>query len=270
MFDNKKDYFFVTGLPRTGSTLLTSLLSQNPNIHAAGNSPVSQMMFDMHISVTENCDEQFEALGLNGSEYVSDIINRFYSKTKSKYIFDKSRSWGKTLNVDIIKKYITDKPKFIVLLRSVTEIFSSFINLAQKNEIYDQKSYQSILTGNNEVISESYFATLNLIENHFDDCIFIFYDEIVEDPQKVISKIYNFCNIKPKFKHSFSNIKNKYPENDEAYELLGMHDVRPTISKQYYDVKIQDPMIKIMCENMDSNLLGKLINNQRTSHLINN
>ena len=123
MFDNKKDYFFITGLPRTGSTLLTSLLSQNPNIHAAGNSPVSQMMFDMHISVTENCDEQFEALGLNGSEYVSDIINRFYSKTKSKYIFDKSRSWGKTLNVDIIKKYITDKPKFIVLLRSVTEIF---------------------------------------------------------------------------------------------------------------------------------------------------
>ena len=77
----------------------------------------------MHVSVTENCDEQFEALGLNGSEYVSDIINRFYSKTKSKYIFDKSRSWGKTSNVDIIKKYITDKPKFIVLLRSV-EIFS--------------------------------------------------------------------------------------------------------------------------------------------------
>ena len=97
-----------------------------------------------------------------------------------------------------------------------------------------------------------------MIENHFDDCIFIFYDEIVEDPQKVISKIYNFCNIKPKFKHSFSNIKNKYPENDDAYELLGMHDVRPTISKQYYEVEIQDPMIKIMCENMDSNLLGKL------------
>ena len=97
MFDNKKDYFFITGLPRTGSTLLTSLLSQNPNIHAAGNSPVSQMMYDMHVSVTENCDEQFEALGLDGSEYVSNIIDRFYSKTKSKYIFDKSRSWGKDL-----------------------------------------------------------------------------------------------------------------------------------------------------------------------------
>ena len=47
----------------------------------------------------------------------------------------------------------------------------------------------------------------------------------------MISKIYNFCNI-PKFKHSFSNAKNKYPENDGAYELSGMHDVRPTISRQ--------------------------------------
>lgn len=257
MFNNRKDYFFITGLPRTGSTLLSSLLSQNPNIYAAGNSPVSQMMFDMHISVTENCDEQFEALGLDGSEYISDIIDKFYSKTKSKYIFDKSRSWGKNLNIDIIKKYITKKPKFIVLLRSVTEIFSSFINLAEKNEIHDQRNYHSILTGTNEVISESYFATLNLIENHFDNCIFIFYDEIVEDPQKVISKIYNFCNIKSKFKHSFTNIKNKYPENDEAYELLGMHDVRPTILKQHYNVEIQDPMIKILCENMNSNLFNK-------------
>ena len=42
------------------------------------------MMYDMHVSVTENCDEQFEALGLDGSEYVSNIIDRFYSKTKSK------------------------------------------------------------------------------------------------------------------------------------------------------------------------------------------
>ena len=43
MFDNKKDYFFITGLPRTGSTLLTSTKSKHP---CCGNSPVSQMMFE--------------------------------------------------------------------------------------------------------------------------------------------------------------------------------------------------------------------------------
>jgi len=40
----------LSGLPRSGSTLLSAILSQNPLIHAEGNSAVCQLMWDMQMS----------------------------------------------------------------------------------------------------------------------------------------------------------------------------------------------------------------------------
>ena len=38
-------FYFDCGLPRSGSTLLTALLNQNPNIHAGTLSPVMELMY---------------------------------------------------------------------------------------------------------------------------------------------------------------------------------------------------------------------------------
>ncbi len=45
--DNKKNFYFISGLPRTGSTLLSSILYQNPLIHTEGNSALCQLMWDI-------------------------------------------------------------------------------------------------------------------------------------------------------------------------------------------------------------------------------
>ena len=39
-----QQFVCLSGLPRTGSTLLSAILSQNPLIHAEGNSAVSPLM----------------------------------------------------------------------------------------------------------------------------------------------------------------------------------------------------------------------------------
>ena len=41
---------FLAGLPRTGSTVLSAVLSQNPDIYAGTNSPVCQLMIDADAS----------------------------------------------------------------------------------------------------------------------------------------------------------------------------------------------------------------------------
>ena len=38
-------FYFDCGLPRSGSTLLTALLNQNPDIHAGTLSPVLELMY---------------------------------------------------------------------------------------------------------------------------------------------------------------------------------------------------------------------------------
>ena len=86
----------------------------------------------------------------------------FIQKQNPNIFLTKSRSWGGG-SVDTIKKYITDKPKFIVLLSGIQVL----VLYQSGGKIYDQRSYTGVLTGNNEVIwTCSYFATL--IENHFD------------------------------------------------------------------------------------------------------
>jgi len=57
----KKKFFFISGLPRTGSTLLSSILYQNPLIHAEGNSALCQLMWDNYISCLCNSKEQLIA-----------------------------------------------------------------------------------------------------------------------------------------------------------------------------------------------------------------
>jgi sulfotransferase len=43
--NSEKKYFFVSGLPRSGSTLLENLLAQNPRFHATATSGIMDVMF---------------------------------------------------------------------------------------------------------------------------------------------------------------------------------------------------------------------------------
>jgi sulfotransferase len=46
-----KKYAFLSGLPRSGSTLLGSLLNQNPEVHSGPNSPICGMMWHLEQSI---------------------------------------------------------------------------------------------------------------------------------------------------------------------------------------------------------------------------
>ena len=38
-------FYFMAGLPRAGSTLLKSIIDQNPNVHTEPVSPVKELMY---------------------------------------------------------------------------------------------------------------------------------------------------------------------------------------------------------------------------------
>ena len=40
----QKTYYFMAGLPRAGSTLLSAILNQNPRIYSGPSSPVTSIM----------------------------------------------------------------------------------------------------------------------------------------------------------------------------------------------------------------------------------
>jgi len=243
----KKQFVCLSGLPRTGSTLLSSILNQNPKIHAEGNSAVCQLMWDSYISCSINCAEQILANKREKTVFdiISSIPSLYYKDISDEktIIVDKSRSWTIETNVQILQAFIDNNIKIIVLERPLEEVVKSFAKLFKENE----KDFNALqfLKPMSEPIMRSLsgisWAKKNNEKNTF---LFIKYKELVENPQNVMEKIYKFCLWEP-FQHSFENLEVKYPENDEVYKLNGLHSIRDKIGFKENNIQLSQEVIDI-------------------------
>jgi sulfotransferase len=218
----------LSGLPRTGSTLLSSILSQNPEVHAEGNSAVCQLMWDMQQSCEGAASQQLQANNRQADQdaLVASIPAIYYRNVKAQHIVDKCRSWTLPDNMEMLRRYVTDDPKVIVMTRPLKEVVQSFVRLHEANGWADPDA--GLLDPMSEPIMRSQFGVEHARATNSGEFLFIEYADLVSDPQAVVQSIYAFCDWEP-FSHDFDNIVNKHPEDDSVYGLLGMHDVRPTV-----------------------------------------
>ena len=244
-----KNFIGLSGLPRTGSTLLSAILSQNPEIHAEGNSAVCQLMWDMQRSVFGTANQQLIASSrLNtGIELIKNIPNIYYKNITASTVIDKCRSWTLPDNMDMLNKYFEHKPKVLVLERPFVEIVRSYVALRLRNN-YQGNPEEGLLDAWSEPIMRSYEGVKWAKANNNGEFLFIQYDDLLFDSKSTINKIYEFCELES-FEHDFNNIINKYPENDEVYGMLGQHDIRPTLNKRDLDVKLSKDIIA-KCESL--------------------
>jgi sulfotransferase len=244
-----KKFIGLAGLPRSGSTLLSSILSQNPDIHAEGNSAVCQLMWDVQQSCKEKCDEQLTASNRLGTikDLVASIPNTYYKNVTAPIIFDKCRSWTMPDNLAMLYKYFDHSPKVIVLERSIVEIIKSMVYLWRQNNL--QVDPKDLLAEGTDYLMRSLYGLKWAKQNNKGEFLFIQYDDLVNNTSNVLNRVYEFCELES-FKHDFDNIVNKHPENDEVYGLLGQHDIRPTIAKRDLDVTLSDAIIK-RCKELE-------------------
>lgn len=224
-----KTFIGLSGLPRSGSTLLGSILYQNPLIHTEGNSALCQIMWD----VQQSCflSEQLQASCRTdvANTILRSIPINYYSNTERPVIVDKCRSWCLPANMDLIKRYITSEPKIIVMTRGIEDILKSFKNLFESNEKYYDE-FQFI-----QPDSEPLMRSLKGVEyaeaNNTGEFLFINYDNLVDDTQKELNRIYDFLGLEY-FEHDLNNIVTVNLENDLVYGLEGMHHVRSVMGRR--------------------------------------
>lgn len=227
-----KDIVFLSGLPRTGSTLLTSILSQNPDIHTEGNSALCQLMWDMQVSC-EQTEQMLNKPGLS-DKLISELPNIFYENASGS-IIDKCRSWTLPANLELINKYITKTPKIIVMTRPILEIVESFVFIRKMNGWVDPE--QGLLDEGSEPIMRSLAGVNYAKQINTGQFLFVEYQDLLDKTETILDRIYDFFGWK-KFKHNLKDIKNPTPEADVAIGLVGLHDIRPNISKRNIDVKL--------------------------------
>jgi sulfotransferase len=219
----------LSGLPRTGSTLLSAILSQNPEVHAEGNSAVCQLMWDMQQSCEGGSSEQLIANGRikDQDALVGSIPAIYYRDVRSTHIVDKCRSWTLPANMNMIRRYITDEPKVIVLTRPVDEIVESFARLRSANG-WEGDPKAGLLDPESEPIMRSLMGVEIAKASNSGEFLFVEYADLISDPSSQVARIYEFCDWEP-FTHDYDNVVNLHPEDDSVYGLAGMHDIRSRV-----------------------------------------
>lgn len=247
----------MAGLPRSGSTLIQSILNQNTNIYASSNSSIVPLaaMVESSIVMGEsyNANPRPKAL----KKTVAGVIENFYSDRKEEYIIDKSRLVTIPEHFRCIQRNFDYCPRIIIPVRNVTDVLASFIKLV-RNSPRDKQNFIdrdieklndiNLYLSEDDTRVEYLMKPKGLIDNQLYGIAFMLqkefrkyahfieYEDLISNTEEEIEKIYTFLDI-PHFEHNFDNIKNVTPEKDETYGLQAMHHVRKSISKSTTDAQ---------------------------------
>ena len=124
-----KNYFFISGLPRSGSTLLSNLLKQNPNFYADISSPVSHLLQES-IHIMNNSQSSVNIDNQRRESVLKSIVTGYYNQIDKNVIFDTSRDW--TSKTSLLKS-LYPYTKIICCVRDIVSILDSFERLYLKN-----------------------------------------------------------------------------------------------------------------------------------------
>ena len=240
MFERKKKYYFLVGLPRAGNTLLGSILNQNKRIAVTANSPVPAILYGIEEFMDED-DKLKNFQDRHSLENITkNIIPNYYSDWKARYIIDRA-PWGTPANMELIDKYCPNEIKIIVLVRNLYEVLASYLRWAELNpgnflDVYETREERcEHLMVKDGIVMMSLYSIHQLLNNPC--CLFIKYDNLVLNTKDEINNIYEFLDI-PSYNHSYDNLKqfecNSIKYNDD---ILGanLHHVKSEITKSDYD-----------------------------------
>jgi sulfotransferase len=208
----KKQFFFLTGMPRTGNTLLSVLLNQNPNIRVTANSIIPDILYYIDNLKNTTFYKNFP-LQKNLNNVLKNIFDNFYFNWKSQYVIDRG-PWGTVINMNILKRLFKDNIKMIVLRRPFLEVLASYVKIV--NPIDIEKFCDEMMSNEHSIIKKNGFIYTNMKKEKKIKFHIVEYDDLVNKPKETLDKIYTFLNI-PKYKHYFKNL-NQFNIDGQHYD----------------------------------------------------
>jgi sulfotransferase len=89
-----KSYYFISGLPRSGSTLLSGILKQNPDFYADIASPVEKLT-ETSIDIITSTESNLTVTEDQRKNLMYAVFNGYYKHIEKPVIFDSCRGWTK-------------------------------------------------------------------------------------------------------------------------------------------------------------------------------
>ncbi len=182
-------------------------------------------MWSASQSVKRN--QQWNGNPRNTEQVVRDLPALYYRDVQKPIVIDKCRAWTLPLNMQMVREYVTLNPKVLLCVRPVDDVVQSFQKLFARNgrDDFESSPFASEL-------SISIAGVSNALEQDDPNTyLLVDYNNLCANTEQVLAEIYDFLGL-PHFVHDLNNIINLYPEDDNVYNLSGMHMVQSYICPQ--------------------------------------
>ena len=228
-----KTFHFISGLPRSGTTLLSTILNQNPRFQASISGPLARFTRSIIEQSSAMSGYRHQCPPEKRKKIIQGIFDSYYDDPTKEVFLDTNRGWN------LLTPFIKDmypNAKIIACVRDIPWVLDSFERLYRKNP-YDKSlmipdqhnatvyercdylmhtdstvgfAYRSLCQG----ITSDEKASIMLVE----------YEQLCKNPEGMMRAIYNFID-QPYFNHDFNNVEASYDEFDRDLNLSGLHSI---------------------------------------------
>ena len=235
----KNGIHFISGLPRSGSTLLSSVLRQNPRFHAMMTSPVGTLYLSMLGAISRKNEASVFIDENQKRELLQGIFTAYYHAIGAeRVVFDTNRIWCTKLPA-LVRHF--PRAKMVCCVRSVSWIMDSIELLIRRNAfelsgIFGFDAGGTVYTRVNrlavndgmvgfalDALREAFFG------EHADRLILVDYEALTRQPKHTMQQIYEFIG-EPWFEHDFDNVEYSADEFDLPIGSPGLHTVRRKVT----------------------------------------
>jgi len=233
----------ITGLPRSGSTLLCNILNQNPKFWATSTSVMPGVVRSMvnvwstSVEIKGDLADNKEWAEERSREALKAFMTTWHKyqmgggkargKKKNTVIFDKSRGW---LHSILALRHVYPDSKVLVTVRDLRNVFSSVEKQHRKDPLLSSTPGKP---SGIYAIADAMFAPQGMIGspltgiqdaiNRKLDVKWVKYERLSEYPKSVMADIYEYLEEEP-FEHDFTDVKNTAIDPDAFYNFKFPHN----------------------------------------------
>jgi len=231
----ERQFHFISGLPRSGSTLLSAILSQNPRFHAGMSGPLGGAFNTMLGELSGRNEYSVFVTDEQRRRLLKGLFDNYYGpEYAAEVVFDTNRAWCTKMRH---LNELFPRGKVIACVRHVSWIIDSIEQLVRKNAFQPSSIFnyqpggtvysraEGLANGEGMVgypynaLKEAFYGddTANLM--------LLRYETLVSDPARAIAAVYQFIGETP-YAHDFENISYQADEFDLRAGTPGLHTVR--------------------------------------------
>lgn len=209
----QKRIIYVTGLPRSGSTLLCQLLGTHPEIYSPGHSsPLCQTLNQLRHNLSDNdfllaqLDVDFEGVHRRLLNAFRGFIEGWFAETEHAWVVDKNRGWLGQLDT---VQLLDPNCKMLVCVRELGQIIGSVEARHQRSLLLDFPDHTGNLSryarADKLMAAEGVVGgPLKAIEHTQDlpealqqRLYYVVFEHLMQEPVTVMQGVYDWLGLPP-------------------------------------------------------------------------